>query len=72
MCNTTKDCRAPGAISRLPGERWADFDARQRQHRIDNSPAKPKRKRVSRAKAKVRGAETYETRADDIGLSPDF
>lgn len=71
MCKTTKDYRAPGAIARLPGERWADFDARQKAHRAENAPP-PKRKRVSRAKAKIRSAETYETRADDIGLSPDF
>lgn len=67
MCKTTKDSRAPGAIDRLPGEKWADFDKRQREHRLANTP-KPKRKRVSRAKAR----ETFETKLDDIGLSPDF
>lgn len=68
MCNTAKDTRAPGAINRLQGESWADFDQRQREHRAAHTPApKPKRKRVSRRKA-----ETFETRADDIGLSPDF
>lgn len=70
MCKTLKDGRAPGAISRMPGEKWADFDARQRAHRAANMPP-PKRKRVSRAKA-ARRAETFESRLDDTGLSPDY
>jgi hypothetical protein len=68
MCKTLKDGRAPGAIDRLPGERWADFDARQRAHRIANTPTpKPKRKRAPR-----REAETYESRLDNLGESPDY
>lgn len=68
MCKTFKDMRAPGAISRMPGEKWADFDARQRAHRAENTPApKPKRKRVARRVE----PETYDSRLDDTGLSPD-
>ena len=75
MCKTTKDYRAPGAIARLPGERWADFNARQIAHRAENTP-KPKRKpRVSRAKAAVRQRNANRVDGldrDDIGLSADY
>lgn len=61
------DYTAPGAIARLQGESFADFSARQKAHRA--AAAKPKRVRKPRVRKAV--AETYETRADDIGLSPD-
>lgn len=56
----------PGAIARMPGEKWADFNARQKAHR--NAATKPKRVRKPRAK---KSAETFETKLDDTGLSPD-
>lgn len=76
MCKTTKDGRAPGAIARMQGEKWADFNARQIEHRLANTP-KPKRKRVSRAKAEATSRRRIADRIDgydrdDIGLSPDF
>jgi hypothetical protein len=61
-----KNYTAPGAIARMPGETFAAFDARQRAHRAANT-VPVKRKRVARKKT----VETYETRGDDIGLSPD-
>lgn len=65
----SREYRAPGAIKRLPGEKWADFNARQIADReAKRIPVKVKR--VRRAKAKP--VESYETRGDDIGLSPDL
>jgi hypothetical protein len=78
MAKSCNDYRAPGAIPRLPGENWVDFDARQRQHRIDNTVPKP-RKRTTRARAAATGCNRKRNAdhvdgfdRDNIGLSPDF
>ena len=63
-----KSYTAPGAIARLPGEKWADFNARQQAHRAANTP-KPKRRRIARKKV---SEETFETRMDNLGESPDY
>lgn len=70
MCKTLKDGRAPGAIDRLPGEKWTDFDARQRAHREANTTPAARRRKVTQRVIK-RSKETYEDRLDDTGLSPD-
>lgn len=59
---------APGAIARLQGETFASFDARQKAHRL--AAMKPKRVRKPRAR-KPASSETFETKLDDTGLSPD-
>ncbi len=66
---------APGAVLRLPGESFASFSARQRASQeagraASQSAAKPKRTR--RATKFSRNDETFETRSDDIGESPDY
>lgn len=74
MCKTAKDYRAPGAINRLPGEKWADFDKRQREHRTANAVPPPRKKRASRRAAKTRKriADRFDgLDRDDIGLSAD-
>lgn len=77
MCKTTKDYRAPGAIARMQGEKWADFHARQLAHRAENTPKPPRRR--SRAKAAATGCNRKRNAdrvdgydRDDIGLSADL
>lgn len=59
----------PGSIPRIPGESFASFDARQRAHRAANTPAKPKRKRAAKKPAQT---ESYDSRSDNLGESPDY
>jgi hypothetical protein len=59
------DYTAPGAVRRLPGEKFADFAARQRASQLAAKP-KPKRRRIA-----APHVESYEDRLDDLGESPD-
>lgn len=64
--DTFTKVRAAGAINRFRGETWADFSARQRAAQLAAMPPKKikSRKKVS--------SETYETRLDNLGESPDY
>lgn len=56
------------AVVREQGETFASFSTRQRaaQQEVKKPAAKPKRKRTTK-----KSQETFETRGDDLGESPD-
>jgi hypothetical protein len=80
------DYEAPGAVRRLPGEKFADFAARQRASQL--AARKPKRRRIGKSPLLAEGfkpsssnpnrdiykeyVESYEDRLDDLGESPDY
>lgn len=66
MAKTYHDCRAPGAVARLHGEKWADFAQRQREAQLAAKP-QPRRKRVyadwdDQPPLRNRRQESYEDR----------
>lgn len=72
----TEHRRAPGAIDRLPGEKWSEFSARQRAAQLAEMPA-PKFKRCRQRRDYRRAQQRIADRIDgfdrdDIGLSPDW
>jgi len=76
MAKTYHDYRAPGALRRLPGEKWADFAQRQREQQDAAKPL-PRRKRVyadwdNQPPLRNRRQKSYEDRLDDLGESPDY
>jgi hypothetical protein len=76
MAKTYPDYRAPGALRRFKDEKWADFNARQREAQLAAKPL-PRRKRVyadwdNQPPLRNRRQESYEDRLDDLGESPDY
>lgn len=68
MKHSHNDYRKPGALKRLSGETWEDFSERQRASQAEGKHVVKMARKTSRRFIR----ETYETRMDDLGASPDY